>query len=182
MRREDRAFKMEKAKLRSQENKNDRLLWESKVKAGANMLGTLIGGDNKSIDLGSKVGSAGNAQSLAIMSGAGQQGGNPQNMMMMVGGFQQSESFGSKVANTVGAMTVAGTTYLANIASLVSSSDYVMVGEEQAAAGAYLSQDPVQLASIRTTDIIKIISIIILVLGILAINMGSDIFLHILSN
>jgi len=103
-RKEKRAYDLEKTKLKMQEGKNDRALWESKLRAGENMLGSLLGGSNKPADLGSKVGSTDNSRNIAVMSGAaGSQGGNPQNMMMMAGGMNQSPSFGNKVAESVGA-------------------------------------------------------------------------------
>jgi hypothetical protein len=100
---------------------------------------------------------------------------------IMVGVQWASAMYMSEVANTVGSMQISGTTYLSNIACLATSSDYVMIGEEQTAAGAYLSQDPVQLASIRTQDIIKGLAMIFLIVGVIALAMGSDIVKVILS-
>ena len=100
---------------------------------------------------------------------------------IMVGVQWASAMYMSEVANTVGAMQISGSTYLSNIACLATSSDYVMKGEEQTAAGAYLSRDPVQLASIRTQDIIKVLAIVVTVVGVIALAMGSDIMQVILS-
>jgi hypothetical protein len=94
---------------------------------------------------------------------------------IMVGVQWGTAIYLSEVSHQVDCMMIAGTTYIANIACLSTSSDYVMIGEEQTAAGAYLSRDPVQLASIRTQDILKGALFIILVLGIIAISMGNDI-------
>jgi hypothetical protein len=56
-----------------------------------------------------------------------------------------------------------------------------MLSEEQPAAGAYLSRDPAQLASIRVQDIYKFIAIGFMLLGLIAINVGSDIINRLLS-
>lgn len=100
---------------------------------------------------------------------------------VMVGLQWASAIYMSEVAKEAGCFQISGTTYLSNIACLAVSSDYVMIGEEMVAAGAYLSRDPAQLASIRTQDIIKALMIIILVVGIIALGFGSDIVKVILS-
>ena len=97
-----RTFNLEKQKLKMESGKNDRMLWESKLKSGQNMLGSLIGGGNKPADLGSKVGSADNTKKLALMSGAMSQGGNPQSMMMMAGAMNQTQPFENKANMIVG--------------------------------------------------------------------------------
>jgi uncharacterized membrane protein YGL010W len=48
-----------------------------------------------------------------------------------------------------------------------------MIGEEAIAAGAYLSQEPAQLASIRTQDIYKWIAIVLIVIGWILRQMGN---------
>lgn len=87
----------------------------------------------------------------------------------------------AEVTYQVGAIGIAGTSYLANISVLATSADYVMIGEELPAAGAYLSKDPAQLASIRMQDIMKVIGLIILVVGVIAMTMGNYFMVKILS-
>jgi hypothetical protein len=79
-------------------------------------------------------------------------------------------------------MVISGADYLSNVACLAASSDYVMIGEEMLAAGAYLSKDPGQLATIRTQDLVKTVLIGLLVLGIVALTFGSDIMKVFLSS
>jgi len=100
---------------------------------------------------------------------------------VMVGLQWATAIYMSEVAHEVGSFQISGTTYLSNIACLAVSSDYVMIGEEMVAAGAYLSRDPVQLASIRTQDIIKAVMVVTLLLGIIALGLGSDVVKVILS-
>jgi hypothetical protein len=77
-------------------------------------------------------------------------------------------------------MTIASGSYMGNVAALSAASDYTMIGEEVLAAGAYLTQEPSALASIRTQDILKFIAIAATVIGILLIQGGSDIIIQIL--
>jgi hypothetical protein len=72
-------------------------------------------------------------------------------------------------------MVISGADYLSNVACLAASSDYVMIGEEMLAAGAYLSKDPGQLATIRTQDLVKTALIGILVIGLVVLALGSDV-------
>lgn len=101
---------------------------------------------------------------------------------IMVGVQYASAVYISEVGHECGAMVISGTTYLSNIACLAASSDYVMIGEEMLAAGAYLSKDPGQLATIRTQDIMKAVLIGILVLGVIAVSLSSDVVITLLSS
>jgi hypothetical protein len=94
---------------------------------------------------------------------------------VMVGEQWGSAIYIAGVSHEAGSFTISGSDYLSNIACLSVASDYVMIGEEMIAAGAYLSKDAVQIASIRTQDIIKAVMAVLLLLGILALTMGSDI-------
>lgn len=101
---------------------------------------------------------------------------------IMVGVQYASAVYISEVGHECGAMVISGTTYLSNIACLAASSDYVMIGEEMLAAGAYLSRDPGQLSTIRTQDLGKVILLAILVIGVLVITMGSNAVIDFLSS
>jgi len=94
---------------------------------------------------------------------------------VMVGEQWGSAIYIAGVSHEAGSFTISGSDYLSNVACLAVASDYVMIGEEMVAAGAYLSKDPVQIASIRTQDIIKAVMAVLLLLGILTLTMGSDI-------
>jgi hypothetical protein len=101
---------------------------------------------------------------------------------IMVGVQYASAVYISEVAHEVGAMVISGTTYLSNIACLAASSDYVMIGEEMLAAGAYLSKDPGQLATIRTQDLMKFVLIGILLLGVITVSLGSQLIIELLNS
>lgn len=101
---------------------------------------------------------------------------------IMVGVQYASAVYISEVGHEVGAMVISGTTYLSNIACLAASSDYVMIGEEMLAAGAYLSRDPGQLATIRTQDIMKFVLLGLLGIGVIALSFGSELIIELLNS
>lgn len=72
----------------------------------------------------------------------------------------------------VGAMQIGGSARVGNLPFLAAVCDYCFFGEELYAAGANLSQDEIQLGCIRGQDIGKIIGLILLVVGIIALNIG----------
>ena len=84
-------------------------------------------------------------------------------------------------SNFVGALTIAGASYVSNMAAMACSADYLIIGEETPAAGAYLSKEPALLASIRTQDIFKFVAIGAMLLGSLAVTFGSDILISLFS-
>jgi hypothetical protein len=94
---------------------------------------------------------------------------------VMVGTQWATAVYMSEVASNAGCMQISGTDYLSNVACLATTSDYIMIGEEQVAAGAYLSKDPVQLSSIRTQDLIKGLIIVLLIVGTIIVSFGSTI-------
>ncbi|MEM3615752.1 MAG: DUF6754 domain-containing protein, partial [Candidatus Methanomethylicia archaeon] len=87
----------------------------------------------------------------------------------------------SEVGYRVGAMQVSGTANTHQIPFFVVATDYCLIGEEIFAAGAYLSKDPAMIGSIVAQDIGKIISLILIVLGILIGLSGSKIIVDLLN-
>jgi hypothetical protein len=85
--------------------------------------------------------------------------------MILAGSSAADAMMIAEVSNQVGAITITSPTYIGNVAALACASDYVMIGEEAIAAGAFLSQESAQLASIRTQDIYKFIAIGLILLG-----------------
>jgi len=88
----------------------------------------------------------------------------------------------AETANLVGAITITSGTYVSNMAALACASDYIMLMDEQPAAGAYLSKDREQLATIRVQDIYKVLAMTLIVVGLILLNVfGSGFFLDLLS-
>lgn len=79
----------------------------------------------------------------------------------------------AEVSNQVGAITITAGTYMGNVAALACASDYVMIADEAVAAGAYLSREPAQLASIRTQDIYRLLTIALTIVGLILIQIGN---------
>jgi len=101
---------------------------------------------------------------------------------IMVGGHHSEAMNIAETSNMAGALTITSGTYMGNVAVLACASDYILIGEETPAAGAYLSKDPAQRASIRCQDIYKGISIALIILGTIVLNFGSNFFIQLLSS
>lgn len=93
---------LERERLDVERSKNDIALWQSKIEAGQNMLGTLIGGSKMQGDVTGVMSTGGNLvqQDSRYLTGVG--GGNMNNMSMLVGGNQPRQDFQNKVMSTVG--------------------------------------------------------------------------------
>jgi hypothetical protein len=87
----------------------------------------------------------------------------------------------AEISNQIGALTITSGSYIANVAVMACASDYIMIGEEVPAAGAYLSQERAQLASIRTQDVYKFIAVGLLILGWILVQAGNTIVTQILT-
>jgi hypothetical protein len=68
-----------------------------------------------------------------------------------------------------------------NLACFAVCLDYVIIGEEVPAIGAYISEDPTMRGSIYAQDMLKVVSLAILIIGIIAVSFGSDIIKSLLS-
>ncbi|HDJ51335.1 MAG TPA: hypothetical protein ENF25_03955 [Thermoprotei archaeon] len=82
---------------------------------------------------------------------------------------------------TVGAMQVAGSTNVYQIPFFIVACDYTLIGEDEYAAAAYLSPDPVQKGIIFGQDIAKIICVALILLGSLFTTAGIDFITKLLS-
>jgi len=102
--------------------------------------------------------------------------------MILTGGSAADAMMIAEVSNQVGAITITAPTYMGNVAAMACASDYIMIGEEVTAAGAYLSQEPAQLASIKTQDIYKFIAIGLIVIGWALIQGGSNLITQLLTS
>lgn len=78
----------------------------------------------------------------------------------------------AETGNVAGAIQIAGTDQPAQLPFFVAACDYTLIGEELYAASAYLSQEPVQLGTLKAQDYTKAIAMAIIVLGVIAITAG----------
>lgn len=91
---------------------------------------------------------------------------------IVVGPFYAESLIFMEAGNMVNAFQIAGTARETQIPFFVLVADYSFIGEEIFAAGAMASGDRETLASIRGQDIGKLISIILLILGVLLLAGG----------
>jgi hypothetical protein len=93
--------------------------------------------------------------------------------------YAESIIFGEESFNQ-GALSISGTANMHQLPFFIVTTDYTLLGEETFAAGALLSDEPAQLGTILGQDISKIISIIVLLIGVFAASAGLESILHLL--
>ena len=92
----------------------------------------------------------------------------------LMGAFWAESLLFAEAGAQVGAIQVAGTAAMSQLPFFVAACDYVLLGEELYAAGAYLSQDKVKLGSLGSQDIAKGITMALVIIGTLMATAGSD--------
>jgi len=92
---------------------------------------------------------------------------------IMIGPFYAESMLFSETFQRIGSIQLAGTARGYQIPFFAIVCDYLLIGEEIYAAGAYLSGDPVQVGTTRGQDYGKIVALILMILGILATAAGS---------
>ena len=97
---------------------------------------------------------------------------------LLLGGFQAESMILAEAGNRVGAIQIAGTDNIYQIPFFFAACDYVLIGEELFAAGAYLSEDPIQLGTIQCEDYIRFLILAFLILGIILATAGVDWFIN----
>ena len=94
---------------------------------------------------------------------------------ILIGPFFQEALQLVEGAARSGALQVGGTARIMNLAFMVASCDYVLLGEEIYAAGGYVSKDPLVLGSLVAQDLFKYLAILLIVLGAVLVSLGSPI-------
>lgn len=85
----------------------------------------------------------------------------------LFGSFAAESLILAQAGYRAGAIQVAATTDTNQIPFFVTSCDYTLIGEELYAAGASLSDNPVQRGSIRGQDIAKLVLLLLILSGVL---------------
>jgi hypothetical protein len=93
-----------------------------------------------------------------------------------LGKFYAESLILAETGYSTGAVQIAGTALPDQLPFFVAACDYTLLGEELYAASAYLSQEPVQLGSLKGQDFGKLIFFIIIIIGVLTRLFGTDIF------
>ncbi len=93
---------------------------------------------------------------------------------IMMGAFWAESLLFAEAGAQIGAIQVAGSAAMGQIPFFVAACDYTLIGEELYAAGAYLSGDKVKIGSIGGQDILKAISMVLILAGSLMATAGSQ--------
>jgi hypothetical protein len=91
---------------------------------------------------------------------------------IMIGPFWAESMMFAESFDRVGAMQIGGTARLYQIPFFAALCDYVLIGEEMFAAGAYVSGDPQQIGSIAAQDWYKLAALVLGILGALLATAG----------
>lgn len=94
---------------------------------------------------------------------------------IVVGPFWAETRIFMVTGDRIGAMQIAGTAREVQIPFFVLLADYAFIGEEIYAAGALASGDVTTLASLRAQDIGKLISIVLIIVGVILLMGGINI-------
>lgn len=86
---------------------------------------------------------------------------------VMVGPFWAESMMFAETFYRVGSIQVAGTARVFQIPFFAVVCDYVLIGDEMFAAGAYLSKEPSSISSIFTQDLLKIFALTLSFIGAL---------------
>ncbi len=84
---------------------------------------------------------------------------------LFFGTFEAESLILAETGNSIGAIQIAGTDSSIQMAFFIVACDYVLIGEELFAASGYLSGDPQVIGSLKGSDYLKVIVIVLLVLG-----------------
>ncbi|MCX7995332.1 MAG: hypothetical protein N3A65_06140 [candidate division WOR-3 bacterium] len=87
---------------------------------------------------------------------------------LYLGTFYAESLILAETGHSTGAVQIAGTAMPDQLPFFVAACDYTLLGEELYAASAYLSQEPVQLGSLKGQDFGKLIFITVIVIGVLS--------------
>jgi hypothetical protein len=71
-----------------------------------------------------------------------------------------------------GAVQIAGTAEFTQLPFFIAACDYTLIGEELYATSAYLSREPKLLAQLKAGDVVKLVSMILIVVGMLIATTG----------
>jgi hypothetical protein len=98
-----------------------------------------------------------------------------------LGTFYAESLILAETGHATGAIQVAGTAMPDQLPFFVAACDFTLLGEELYAASAYLSQEPVQLGSLKGQDLGKLLMILIVIIGVVSRIFGSAFFYNLLN-
>lgn len=93
-----------------------------------------------------------------------------------LGAFYAESLIFAETGFSTGAIQIAGTAMIDQLPFFVAACDYTLIGEELYAAGASLSEDPVQLGTIKGQDMAKALFLGIIIVGVVFSLLGKPVF------
>lgn len=84
---------------------------------------------------------------------------------IMIGAFYGETMLIAESGVHAGAIQIMGTVRMYQLMFMAVVADYLLIGEEMFAAGAYLSQDPIRLGAVRGQDLVKLGVLAAIVIG-----------------
>ncbi len=84
---------------------------------------------------------------------------------LFFGTFEAESLILAETGNSIGAVQIAGTDSSIQMAFFIVACDYVLIGEELFAASGYLSGDPQVVGTLKGSDYLKVLIIILMVIG-----------------
>jgi len=92
--------------------------------------------------------------------------------VFFLGAFYAESLILAETGHSIGAVQIAGTAMTSQLPFFVTACDYTLIGEELFAAGAYLTEDPRLLGSLKGQDVAKGLAIAFIVIGIILESFG----------
>ncbi|MDP2873164.1 MAG: hypothetical protein Q8P31_11595 [Bacillota bacterium] len=99
---------------------------------------------------------------------------------IMIGAFYGETMLIAEAGVHAGAVQIMGTVRMYQLMFMAVVADYLLIGEEMFAAGAYIAQDRVRLGAVKGQDHIKVALIAILVVAFLGAVAGNTLILDLL--
>lgn len=94
--------------------------------------------------------------------------------ILYMGTFLAEALMLAETGNSTGAIQIAGTASASQLPFFVAACDYTLIGEELYAASAYLSDDPMQIGSLKGQDAAKALIMALIILGVISLSLGYD--------
>jgi hypothetical protein len=92
---------------------------------------------------------------------------------IMMGYYGGESLLLAEAGHEVGGIQIAGTANISQVPYFVASCDYTLIGEELFVAAAVLSDDAIQLGSVRGQDLAKALIWVLAVVGVVSAQLGS---------
>jgi hypothetical protein len=100
---------------------------------------------------------------------------------IMVGAFWAESMMLAESAGRIGALQIGGTARLYQLPFFAAVCDYTLLGEEIFAASAYMTQDPIVITSLATTDVFRLVGWVIIIVGAILSTVGINVVYQFLS-